>query len=353
MILATDGFEMKDIEDRWVAGFGSWVGTANLSGAGRYGSDVCVYQSFLSTVYYHRMFGEKSTVIVGFALKMSASNNSGFDLPICALWGDTRSTQHLYIGVQNSTNKVTIRRGNWTGTVLATSASVTIPNNEWCYVEVKAVLHDSTGSVEVRVNEEVAVTFSGDTRNGGTNATFSSLMIGSQANFGSSIVMSWDDLYICDTADGTATQGAPFDDYLGDVRVRTLLPNGAGSSTQFTPTGSSSNYENVNDVPPVTTTWNASGTSGHRDTYALPNPSIPGAETVLAVVLNSTALRDNTGSISVKNAVKSGATVGYGASNALTTTRTHYMDVKAKDPNTSATWSSAAIDAMELGAEVA
>jgi hypothetical protein len=352
VLLATDGFEVKDIEERWVSGSGSWVGTGNLSGAGRFGGDVSVFQSVASTVYYHRMFAESGTIIVGFAYKANGLNSSGFDIPICAFWGDARTTEHIYIGLQSTTHKIVIRRGNWGGTTLATSASAAVPNNAWCYIEVKVVLHDTTGSVEVRMDGAAAVSVSGaDTRNGGTLATMSSVMIGSQANFAASPTLFWDDFYICDTTDGTATQGAPLDDFLGDVRVRTLLPSGAGASTQLTPS-TGSNYDNVNDAPPVTTTYNFSSTSGHRDTYGLPNPSIPGTDTVVAVAAYMLAQRDNTSAISMKQAVKSGATVAYGSTRALTTTRTPYLDVLAEDPNTSAAWTSSAVDAMEIGAEV-
>ena len=355
-ILGTDGFDIQDIGDRWVSGFGTWSG-ANLAGSPRFGaSGYSVYQTSTVTVYYHRMFGEKATVIVGFAFKNNQSNATGFALPICSLWGDARATQHLYIGQATSTNKIEIRRGNWTGTLLATSATATIPLNTWCYIEVKATLHDTTGSCEVRLNGASAVSVSGvDTKNGGTLGTFSSLMIGSQANYGGAATLSWDDLYICDNVDGTTltpSQGAAFNDYLGDVRVRTLLPNAAGSSTQFATTGSGTNYENVNDVPPVTTTYNSSGVSGQRDTYNLDNASIAGGDSVLAVVASNWMLRDNTGAISAKTAVKSGSTVGYGASNALTTSRVLYQDAMALDPATSATWANAAIDSLEIGAEV-
>ena len=351
-LLFTDGFDTQDFAEKWVSGTGTWSG-ANLQGTNRFGSGYSVYQSAATTVYYHRGFGEKSTVITGFAFKQSVSNTSGFSLPICALWGDARATQHVYIGIANSTNKIEIRRGNWTGTLLATSATAVIPVNTWCHIQVKATLHDTTGSVEVKLDDAAAVSVSGvDTRNGGTLGTFSSLMIGSEANFGLADVLSWDDLYICDTTDATATQGAAFNDFLGDVRIRTILPSGAGSSTQLTPTGSGSNYENVNDVPPVTTTYNASGTSGHRDTYAMPDLSLSGGDSVLAVVTNTTGQRDNTTAISMKAAVKSSSTVGYGATTVLATARATFQDVFGDDPATSAAWTNAAVDAMEIGAEV-
>lgn len=352
-LLCTDGFDKQDFVDKWVAGFGTFT---SITGTPRFGaSGYSVSQSMGSTAYSFRSFGEKATVIVGFAFKMSASNSTGFSLPICALWGDARTTEHLQLGVVNSTNKLEVRRGNWTGTVLGTSATETIPINTWCHIQMKATLHDSTGSVEVKLNGTTVINVTGvDTKNAGTLTTFSSLMIGSNANFGTN-TFSWDDSWICDTVDGTTltpSQGAAFDTFLGDQRVRTLHPSGAGSSTQFTPL-SGSNYDNTNDVPPNYSTYNASGTTGHRDTYAMDDASIASGDSVLAVVVNNWLQRDNTGAINGKGALKSGSTVGYGPTVALGTTKALQQDVFAKDPNTSAAWVNAAIDSVEAGAEVA
>jgi hypothetical protein len=83
------------------------------------------------------------------------------------------------------------------------------------------------------------------------------------------------------------------------------------------------------------------------------NLSLSGADDVLAVQHVMHASRDNTSAINMKPALKSSATVSYGTTRALSTTVAVYAEFAHKDPNTSAAWTSSAIDALEFGAEVA
>ena len=72
----------------------------------------------------------------------------------------------------------------------------------------------------------------------------------------------FDDLYVCDGS------GSVNNDFLGDVRVVTVRPNGAGGSTQWTP-DSGSNYARVNEtISGEDSNYVEDGTSGHEDRYA-------------------------------------------------------------------------------------
>jgi hypothetical protein len=151
-----------------------------------------------------------------------------------------------------------------------------------------------------------------------------------------------DDIYICNAL-GSVNNG-----FLGDVRVAPMLPSGAGSSTQWTPSVGS-NYDNVNDTG-TDSTYNSSSTSGQRDTYAVADATISG--TVAGIIVNSRMKKSDTGAASAKVAIKSGSTVAYGATRTLSTTATNYIDVWERDPNTSASWTQSGINALEIGAEV-
>jgi hypothetical protein len=349
-LLYTDGFDTQDLADRWVV----TNGLTSLAATPRVGSGSAVSKTQSSIGHARRSFAESGTVIIGFAYKINFSNTTSFTLALAGLYGDAGATHHLYIGVESGTNRIQIRRGpDWAGTILATSTEA-IPVDQWVYIEIKAKLSDTIGTCEVKMNGVSVVSFGpGDTRNGGTLATFSSVMIGSLANFGSAGSCFWDDLYICDDVDATGTQGAPMNTYLGDVRIRTLMPSAAGSSTQLTPTGSANNWDNVNDIPRAGGTYNTGDAVAELDLYATPDPSIPGGETVIAAAVKWVALRDNTGARGMKAAVKSTGAVQYGATRALSTASTAYEDIFVEDPTTSAAWTVAAIDSLEIGAEVA
>jgi hypothetical protein len=191
-----------------------------------------------------------STFVIGF--RMRASNASS-----AVRWGTFVSTDgttvHFGIGFDATSHVVIYGPAN---TVVATSAATFLDDTAY-YTEVKATIHDTTGSVEVRMAESVVVSYSGDTRNGATT------QVGSFAvrNTGSGSTLDIDDLYLDDTA------------YKGDMAVVTLKPNGNGDSSQFNANSdgnSTDNYALVNESPtPSMTTYVGDATSGHIDLYTM------------------------------------------------------------------------------------
>src|SRR5262249_10906170 len=142
------------------------------------------------------------------------------------------------------------------GAVLAFTPMAFGPNF-WYYLEIGATVATSGGTATVRVDGKTVISFTGNTKTAGTLHSTDAVSWGFWSP--SLTTYSADDLYVCD-ATGTTNNN-----FLGDVRIQSLLPNGAGASTQFTPTGSGTNYLNVNDVPDVATTYNSSSTVGDRD----------------------------------------------------------------------------------------
>ena len=184
--------------------------------------------------------------------------------------------------------------------------------------------------------------YTGDTRNGGTVAGIDTVRLGGL--YGPNAL--FDDVYICD-----GTGSAPYNTFLGEIRVHSLSPTAAGSSTQWTP-DTGSNYARVNEVPYSAANYVQSGTSGQRDTYTMADlPVSP--ETVLAVQNNIVAKRTDAAAISIKPVIKSGATLSYGSSTSLTTYDSTLSDIRVADPNTSTAWTASGVNALEGGFEVA
>jgi hypothetical protein len=137
---------------------------------------------------------------------------------------------------------------------------------------------------------------------------------------------------------------------LGDVRVYSLSPTGAGSSTQFTPS-SGANYTTVDELPYSATDYVTSGTSGNRDTYAVAD--IPAtAGTVFAVQSNVIAKKTDAAPISLKSALRSGASVYYGSPVSLGASDGAVTDLYTADPATSTSWTISGVNALEAGFEV-
>ena len=131
--------------------------------------------------------------------------------------------------------------------------------------------------------------------------------------------------------------------------MQTLIPNGAGASTQFTPS-SGANYTTVDELPYSATDYVQSNTSGNRDTYTFSDLSNVG--TIYGVQNNFIAKKTDAGSLSLKSAVKSGASVYYGSSAVLATNDATVSDTRSQDPNTSAAWTQSGVNALEAGFEV-
>lgn len=105
------------------------------------------------------------------------------------------------------------------GTVISSLSSFTTPTNTWIYVEFKASFSTTgTGTCEVRINGVVQLTASGL-----TNATTTAKGFAAQfqsANVANSSLM---DLYVLDQDNGTRNNN-----YLGDITVAEIYPNGPG-----------------------------------------------------------------------------------------------------------------------------
>src|SRR5262245_42384738 len=104
------------------------------------------------------------------------------------------TTVHLELNI-DSTGHLLLKRGT---TTIATGTTV-LALGSWYYLELKAVIHDTAGSYEVRIDglTEAALTASGvDTRNGGTTGQWDNVYLGGGTNGENHA----DDLYVCDSS---------------------------------------------------------------------------------------------------------------------------------------------------------
>lgn len=236
-------------------------------------------------------------------------------------------------------------RGSAGGTVLATSVQ-TLPTASFSYIELKATIHSSTGAYELRVNGVTWVSGTGANTQSTANATTNQILVGPAASLSASLSRYYDDLYICDTS------GSTNNDFLGDCRVDTLLPNADGTYTDFTPNSGSNHYSRVAEGAPDTTTYVTSSTVDQKDTYAFQDlTAVTG--TIKGIQVNNAALKDDAGARSIANVVRSGTTDAVGSTVALSTSQLIYSSVHETDPNTSAAWTESGVNSMQAGVKVA
>jgi hypothetical protein len=292
---------------------------------------------------------EDDLIIAGVAYKPTAFNTTGLNV-IFQLLSDDGATIHLTIG-HTAAGKIRVTRGDFNGTTLGDEAGTTFSAlNSYKQIEVKARLHDSTGSVEVRVDGNTTPVInlsSQDTKNGGTKTVFDAIYLRGNLSTANGGQGQFDDFYVCNEQSGTNN------DFLGDVVVQTVFPSGNGATSNLVGSdgNSTDNYLLVDETAPNTSDYNGSATVDQKDTYAMGNTS--GTPTsIRAVRLNAYAAKSDAGSRSFALVVRSGGTEADSSDIPLSTTFQYYGTIFLLDPTDSNAWSQAKVDGIEAGFKV-
>lgn len=221
------------------------------------------------STYCALSFPTGTTLVHGFGLRLNYYGTS---------WSWWRafeglSTPHLSLRFDASKHML-LYRGDG-ATLLATSTWTAPAGNVWMYVEIKVSIATTGGMCEVRVNGQTIISYSGNTRNGGSGFFDTTIFMPSENSSANYITI--DDAYMLDT-----TGVAPYNDYLNDIVVRTLLPNGNGDSSQWVGSDADSvnNYQLVDDPSSSMTDYVGSSISGDTDLYTMED--LPATYNVLA-----------------------------------------------------------------------
>lgn len=328
-----EGFDACTDVSKYLGKWTSISSTAVLSSnGGRFNSGcLSLSGSGSGATNCFRTFDAQSTWVVGFAWQCSST--AATDI----LYFEDGTTTQLSL-YKNASGALSIVRGTYP--VIATSSAALVPNT-WYFIECKVFIADTGGYVSVRVDgsDFVSIT-NADTKYSSSNAWVNSIKF-LQNGYGN--VNKFDDIYILD---GTGTPN----DFLGDHRVRTLLP-AADDAVQFTRSSGTYNYANVDDPSADDdSTYNESSTIGAKDLLAFNDlPTNPGV--IKCVQVSVRARKDDAGTRSLRTKVNSGSFEANGASNALNTSYQYFADVFTTDPATGAAWTDAAINTASYGYE--
>lgn len=235
--------------------------------------------------------------------------------------------------------------------VLLGTASGAVQASVWTLIELRLIASATSGTVEVRQNGVPVLSLSG-VRTVQNVANYASFQVefrrwvaqdGLSASF-----FAFDDVRVNDTS-GSVNNSWP-----GDGSIRVMVPNGVGTTiggTPLTPTGSATNWQNVDETPPSTTDYNAGTSVGTGETYALTdapsNVSACMAIDVIAYALNADASGGNFGVV-----VRSGGANSESAAVPLTVSPLFYHRLLETDPTDSAAWTAAKLTALEAGVVV-
>jgi len=322
-----DGFDAGDVAFRW-----GTVNTIGTSSTTRFGAGLSATVN--NNARLVRSIAPTADFYMGCAV--SAQALSTFNGPQFHFFTDSAANRQITVLLLSS--GVVARRGDENGTILG-STSVSLAIDTWYWLEIRLLCADSGGRLVVKLDGATMVDYTGDTKNGGTSSNIDSVQV-----FGSGGSSRIDDFYGLD-----ATGSSPYNTFLGDCKVVTLAPSGAGATTGMTPS-TGANYTCVDELPYSATDY-VTGATGQKDTYALTDlPS--GISSVLAVQANAIAKKSDAGALSVKNVVRSSSTDYAGTATAILPTDTTVSTIRTTDPATSTTWTTSGVNALEVGAEV-
>lgn len=284
--------------------------------------------------------------IIGFAVKFVTLPNAG-NLVFAAIDNGGIGTSKFNISLIRLLDG-TISAGYSNGQFYAGSTGSTVMSaGIWYYIELKFTPHVSTGAIEIRINENIEFTLTNINTQRNTN-NYISFHFGLNEPATTLPVVEYDDFYICDAL------GSENNDYLGDIQVKMLTPDGNGNTNQFTGSDANSvdNYLLVDDgaAPDDDTTWSENGTSGQKDLYTYTNlPS--GTASVKGVAVKTIGKKVSAGP-DLKAVVRSNVTESDSANFGLGTSYLAKQVIYEQDPNTASAWTESGVNAIEAGVKV-
>lgn len=278
---------------------------------------------------------EPQTIIVGFALKIIDSTIAQpvFEARI-------NSNERTRITV-NTDRTLSISQGS--STALATGSTV-LALDTWYYIELKTFVAETgngagDGTYDLRINGVTEVSGTGPLVPSGRNGV--NLIVFSSGGTYGVTALQIDDIYVCDD------QGSINNDFLGDVKVAEIFPNG-DESTSWTTSAGTDHFSLVADNPRDDDVTYVETSSNGSDIFNY--ESFPGTGTILGIQVNS--LMKGTGPAEVRNVVKSGSTTDDTTSPLFsfhTNTWIDYWSIHELDPDTGSAWNDSGINAAAFG----
>jgi hypothetical protein len=292
-----------------------------------------------SMAMIRQTYDNQATWIVGYAAKIDSINAANLAWWLFSLMDGGTSQVDVRC---NGSQQFTVTRN---GTLLGTASGFTFSLGTYNYLELKTTIHPTAGVVELWINGIRYLNLTGINTRATANSYANQLQIGFDSFSSNNPSITCDDIYLCDGT-GSVNNGV-----LGDCRVQTNVPNGAGSNTAWTPSAGS-NFQCVDEATQNgDTDYVSSANAGDTDTYAFADLSVT-TSIVRGVKVNMWARKDDAGSRVIAGVTKSGATTSVGANLSLNTTYQDYTQLFETDPNTAAAWTVPNFNAAEFGQRV-
>lgn len=341
-----DHYEDTDITDKYVSA-AAGMNISSVAGEFRSGLSSLDMDANNGQITVTPVDDTQVTYIVGFGFRLSTPQTLDYR-DIVSFYEDSAATGvHVSLQITGDRKfRVILGQDNDFLGTLGTTSEMFELDDGFHYIEFKVTIHDTTGSFELKFDEESILSVTGvDTRNNDENSPNGVIKSITFRQVPGAVNNTWyDDLYICDTT------GSKNKDFLGDCQVTAIFPKADGALEDFTRSAGADSFALVDDNPPDDdTTHVESNTSGHKDSFDMDDVS--GMTTILGVQLTEYA-RFLTGSASMKHLVRVGGTNYLGSSKTLASAYDFHMNIWEDDPDISSAWTISGINAAEFGMEV-
>lgn len=303
------------------------IETGRLSGYSlEFGNAGCQFATKTLTV--------DDTIIVGFAIKFSSLLNTPIFLK---LYDGATLGINLKLTVAG---EIALYRS---AVLLGTSASV-ISATTWYYIELKVLCDNAAGTYEVRVGGVNVLSGAGADTQAGANAYHDIVQFDTDANN----FPTWDDIYIADST------GAQNNDFIGNVRIVSILPDGDDTANFDTASGGGAHYLDVDENPADDdTTYVESNLAGEKDLYDYAAMTA-GLGAIKGLEVKTICRETDAVNYSLITPIKSNITESDDGGQAIgTTDYTTLTRVSELDPDTAAAWIKAGVDAAKFGVKIA
>jgi hypothetical protein len=232
---------------------------------------------------------------------------------------------------------------------VGSTATAALAANTWYWVECKVVLgtNDTTGSIEVKVDGTSLITVATiDTFLADSGGVTQDLVT---VKFAGGDGIHWiDDVVIMD---GT---GGSMNDFIGPTQIDTLAANAAGGTTNWT-ASSGTQLSCVDDTPNATnddTDYIESKTAAQEARFGLGDIAVE-PNTIFGVQVRVRTKKENAGTRTVRTLINVNSSEAVGTTQGAPTNYAwmrggpHYVN-----PNTSAAFNAAGINALQAGVEI-
>lgn len=273
-----------------------------------------------------------------------------------ALSINTNGTISVYRGHANSIGGAGLQGQDRIAATIGTTPFA-LQYNQFNYIELKTVIHETAGSVLLKVNGDIWLNAAGirTQADGASSVTeWQELAVGGHQSNGAADDWYFDDLYLGDSDLSDAFD--QMSDLVGDVAINYANVFIDGAMTEWTPSSGPNHFAMVDEIPPnLDTDYNGTTTVAAIDTFQKTAVPVAGAG---VIALSPIYLRrrtegaDTTTSAVIRDAAANftGSKEGSAAAEGDPSDYAYnWWTVTRRPSNSAVTLTQALVDAMEVG----